>query len=355
MAMLTGQVDAVIGVDTHKEEHTAAMVDGLGGELALTSIPSTAGGYRCLLEWARALAPGRRVWAVEATGSFGAGLTSSLLEAGEWVCEVDRPDKPRRKAGAKSDQIDALRAARQALQEKHLAQPRRRGVREAIRVLKVARQAAVDVRSRSVVELKALVVSAPESLRSRLRGLSGEQLVSCCLRLRPRPQDELEVSSTIRALRSLAARARAARTEVEELTRELASAVGEAAPAELLAESGVGTVVAAQVLCAWSHPGRLRSEAAFARLSGTAPIPASSGQRQRHRLNRSGDRELNTALRTVVLTRKAWEERTQAYFTRRRQEGKSDREIQRCLKRYVARRLFRILESSNTSPTLDKT
>ena len=346
MSMLTGRVDAVIGVDTHKEQHTATLVDGVGREVGTCSIPTTSAGYRRLLEWARKLEPGRRVWALEATGSFGAGLSSFLLEAGEWVCEVDRPQKPARKRGAKSDEIDALRAARQALQEKHLAQPRRRGLREAIRVLKVARQEAVDVRSRSLVQLKAMLVTAPELLRSRLRGLDGERLIQSCLGLRRRADNEVEMSATVLALRSLARRARAAGEEVAELSEQLAKMVAKAAPQELLAETGVGTVVAAQVLCAWSHPGRLRSEAAFAMLSGSAPIPASSGQQQRHRLNRSGDRELNSALRRVVLTRMASDARTRAYFERRRREGKTDREIQRCLKRYVARRLFRILEAN---------
>src|SRR3984893_1995567 len=158
MSMLTGQIEAVIGVDTHKQQHTAALLDALGGLRGLLRIVSDGGGYRQLLEWARRLEPGRRVWAVEGTGSFGAGLTSYLLGAGEWVCEVDRPAKPARKRGAKSDEIDAVRAARQALQEEHLAQPRRRGQREAIRVLKLGRQQAVDVHSQAVVQLKSLVV-----------------------------------------------------------------------------------------------------------------------------------------------------------------------------------------------------
>lgn len=143
MPMLTGRIDAVIGVDTHKQEHTAALLDAVGGERGLRTIATEASGYRELLEWARRLEPGRRVWAVEGTSSFGAGLSIYLLDAGEWVCEVDRPKRPARKHGAKSDEIDAVRAARQALQEKHLAQPRRRGEREAIRVLKLGRQQAL--------------------------------------------------------------------------------------------------------------------------------------------------------------------------------------------------------------------
>lgn len=348
MSMLTGRIEAVIGVDTHKQQHTAALLDALGGQRGLITIVSDGGGYRQLLEWARRLEPGRRVWAVEGTGSFGAGLTSYLLAAGEWVCEVDRPDKPARKRGAKSDEIDALRAGRQALQEKHLAQPRRRGQREAIRVLKLGRQQAVDVRSQAVVQLKSLVVSAPEGLRAQLRGLNAEQLVKTCARLRQNSQQSLEWTATVAALRVLARRAESAAKDVEELSQSLAELVEAAAP-QLLVEKGVGTVVAAQLLCAWSHPGRLRSEAAFAMLAGAAPIPTSSGQKQRYRLNRSGDREVNRALRTVVITRMAWDERTRAYFERRRAQGKSDREIQRCLKRYVARRLFKVMDGHRST------
>jgi transposase len=348
MSMLTGRVEAVIGVDTHKQQHTAALVDALGGQRGLLRIVSDGSGYRQLLGWGRRLEPGRRVWAVEGTGSFGAGLSSYLLEAGEWVCEVDRPDKPARKRGAKSDQIDALRAARQALQAEHLSQPRGRGEREAIRVLKLGRQQAVEVRAEAVVQLKSLVVSAPEGLRARLRGLPTGQLVKTCAGLRQNRQQSLEWRATVATLRSLARRAEAAAKDVEELSQSLAEQVAAEAP-QLLAEKGVGTVVAAQLLCAWSHPGRLRSEAAFAMLAGVAPIPTSSGQKERYRLNRSGDREVNCALRTVVITRLASDPRTQAYFARRRAQGKSDREIQRCLKRYLARRLFRVMESNARS------
>ena len=206
MSMLTGRIEAVIGVDTHKQQHTAALLDALGGQRGLITIVSDGGGYRQLLEWARRLEPGRRVWAVEGTGSFGAGLTSYLLEAGEWVCEVDRPDKPARKRGAKSDQIDAVRAARQALQEEHLAQPRRRGQREAIRVLKLGRQQAVDVHSQAVVQLKSLVVSAPQELRAQLRGLNAEQLVKTCARLRQNSRQSPEWTATVAAMHALARR-----------------------------------------------------------------------------------------------------------------------------------------------------
>jgi len=344
MPMLTGRVDFVIGVDTHKQSHTAALVDALGAVLAMRRVSTDLGGYRELLEWARAVAAGRRAWAVEGTGSYGAGLTAHLLEQDEWVCEADRPKRPIHKVGAKSDELDAVRAAREALSCEHLAQPRRRAEREAVRVLKVTRKQAVEIHSKAVTQLKVLVLNAPEGLRSQLRGLSSRQLVSTCGRMR-RANREVEWTATVSALRATARRAQAAAAEVSELEQALAVLVQSQAP-QLLAERGIGTVVAAQLLCAWSHRGRLHSEAAFAALAGAAPIPASSGQVVRHRLNRGGDRELNCALRTVVITRLASDPRTRDYVDRRRAQGKSDREIQRCLKRYVARHLFRRMEAA---------
>lgn len=343
MPMLAGRVDFVIGVDTHKQSHTAAAVDAVGGVHNVTSISTDTAGYRSLLAWARSVAPGRRVWAVEGTGSFGAGLATHLLEAEEWVCEIERPERPARKAGAKSDEIDAIRAAREALGRKHLAQPRRRGEREAIRVLKVTRRQAVRVQSQALSQLKALVVNAPDDLRTRLRGLSSAELISHCARLHRQCSRAPEWGATVIALRATARRAQMAEAEVDQLERELAELVG--SHPELIAELGVGTAVAAQLLASWSHPGRFRSEAAFANLAGAAPIPASSGQVIRHRLNRAGDRELNCMLRTVVITRLRHDPRTQAYRARRRAEGKSDREIERCLKRYIARHMFRVMES----------
>lgn len=344
MSMLTDRVDFVIGIDTHKETHTAAVVDALGGLREVTTVRTEAAGYRALLAWARTVAAGRRVWAIEGTGSFGAALTAQLLEAQEWVCEVDRPERSNRRRGGKSDELDAVRAAREALSSKHLAQPRRRGEREALRVLKATRAQAVRIRTAALTNLKSLVVGAPDELRRGLRGLSSEQLVSTCSRLRPTSALDPESRATAIAMRATARRAQTATAEVSELEAELTELLR--GHSELLAEQGVGTVVAAELLDCWSHRARFRSEAAFANLAGTAPIPASSGQTVRHRLNRGGDRDLNCALRTVVVTRLRHDARTRAYVDRRRTEGKSDREIQRCLKRYIARHLFRVMEQA---------
>jgi transposase len=343
MTMLADRVDAVIGVDTHKHTHTAALVTPAGGLVDHLTAPSDARGAGRLLAFAGRHAPGRRVWAIEGTGAYGAGLTSALLEAGEWVVEVDRPRRAARRSGAKSDELDALRAAREALGRAHLAQPRRRGDREALRVLLRTREAAVRDRTRSIAALHALVVSAPETIRQRLRGLRTGALVRRCARLRAGSARSSEQRATIMALRSTARRVLASEAEASELESALGAIVSAECP-ELLAEPGVGVISAAAILNAWSHPGRIRSEAAFAMLAGVAPIEASSGQTVRHRLSRSGDRQLNRALHTIVLVRLQHDAETQAYAVRRTEEGKTPREIRRCLKRHVARRIFKLLE-----------
>ncbi len=343
MGTLAGQVDFVIGVDTHKASHSAAVLDPTGRVVAERAVPADAFGYKRVLAFARTAAPGRRVWAIEGTGSFGAGLTTFLLEQQEWVVEIDRPARPARRNGAKSDELDAVRAAREALARDHLAQPRRRGVREAIRVLHRTRQGAVAARTRAICHVKALVVTAPEPLRHQLYKLETDELVARCARLRTTPAQSVEHRATIIALRAAARRVQMLQAEADDLESQIEVLVQALAP-QLLEEPGVGSLSAAELVCAWSHRGRLRSEAAFAALAGAAPIPASSGQTVRHRLNRGGDRQVNRALHTIVLSRLASHADTRAYAAKRAAAGKTPREIKRCLKRYLARRLFRLLE-----------
>lgn len=345
MAMLADQVDAVIGVDTHKHTHTAAVVTPTGGLVADVTIPTDAFGAKRVLAFAREHAPGRRVWAIEGSGSYGSGLTTFLLEQGEWVVEIDRPARPARRNGAKSDELDAVRAAREALSREHLAQPRRRGDREAIRVLVCTREGAVLTRTRAIAHLHGLVVNAPEGIRNQLRKLTTDELLERCARLRTAPSQSVEHRSTVTALRSTARRALACEAEAADLESALELIVERVAPV-LLDEPGVGVLSAARLLNAWSHAGRIRSEAAFANLGGVAPIPASSGQTVRHRLNRAGDRQLNRALHTIVLSRLQHDPETRAYAARRLAEGKTPREVKRCLKRFAARRLFKLLEHS---------
>ncbi|HEY5286282.1 MAG TPA: IS110 family transposase [Solirubrobacteraceae bacterium] len=344
--MLADQADHVLGIDTHRDSHSAAI---LATDTAVVrgqiTVAANERGYRQLLRFARESAPGRRAWAVEGTGSYGAGLTVFLLREGELVLEVDRPRRPARRDRAKSDELDAIRAAREALTREHLARPRQRGEREALRVLLATRDSAVRSKRAAITLMKGLLVSASPGLREGLRSLATNEQLARCARLRVISTQDPEQRATTIAIRASARRALALQQEALELETEIKPIVAGLAP-YLLAEMGVGPIVAAQILCAYSHHGRIRSEAAFASLAGVAPIPASSGQTVRHRLNRSGDRQLNRALHTIVLCRMRDDARTRAYAARRQAEGRSTREIKRCLKRYTARHLYRLLQAS---------
>lgn len=350
--MLADEVDFVVGVDTHRDSHTAVIVNPAGAEQAQLTVPTDPRGYRRLLDFAEHAARGRRCWAIEGTGSFGAGLTALLRDHGEQVVEIDRPKRPARRNGAKSDSLDAARAAREALSREHLAEPRQRGWREAVRVLLTTRQGAMAARTKAITHLKALLVSAPADLREGLRRSRNERLLERCARLRVIADRGIEYQTTVLALRTTARRAQALQAEADELEAELTALVTEVAP-ELLAQTGVGPISAAQLLVAFSHHGRLRSEAAFAALGGAAPIPACSGQVVRFRLNRGGDRQLNRALHTIAICRLRHDPTTQAYAARRATEGKSSRDIKRCLKRYLARQLYRLLQTNpNLNPSV---
>ena len=346
MPMLAELVDVVIGVDTHKHTHSGAVVTRHGTVLDEITIEATGRGFADLLAVAEHH-PGRRAWAIEGTASYGAGLTTWLRERGERVIEVDRPSRPHRRHGRKSDELDAVRAARDAFSQEHLAQPRQGELRAALVTLVAARRSAVSAYTDAQRQLQDLVVTAPEALRARLRGLSTRRLITACERLRCPRVATVPHATLVAVLRSLAKRIRVLEAEARAHERAILAAVREWR-SDLLGLFGVGPIVAAHVLCAWSHPERFRSEAAFAMLAGTAPIPASSGQVVRHRLNRFGDRQLNWAINTIVVQRLQRDSATRAYADRRRAEGKSPAEIRRCLKRYVARELFRLLEHHDT-------
>jgi transposase len=341
--MLADELDYVLGVDTHRDEHVMAVVTApAGGVVAGAAAAANGRGYRELLRVAERHAPGRRAWAIEGTGSYGAGLARFLSEHGEAVLEISRTLRSERRLAGKDDRLDAVRTARAALASETLALPRAGERREALRLLLMARRSAVDVRREGLTQLRAVIVTAPEPLREQLRRLTLGKLLDRCRRLRhtAAPADELAARFV---LRSLAHRVQAATVEAAELEREILTHVRALAPA-LLDEPGIGPIVAAQLIIAWSHPGRLRSEACFARLAGVAPIPASSGQTTRHRLSRGGDRQLNRALHTIVLHRRHHDHTTRDYIARRLSEGKSTRDATRLLKRYLARHLYRLLE-----------
>lgn len=347
MSTLGERFDYLVGVDTHKNTDTAALLAANGQLLHRVKVGTTTAGYHRLLSTVGQLAPGERIWAIEGAGNYGAGLTSYLLEQGEQVASVDHFERPRRHRGAKSDELDAERIAREAAHLDHLPQPRQRGDREALRVLLTTRRQVMAGRTRAMNALGHLVVGAPEALRRRLSHLKTDQLVRRCAQLRPSMSQAWEYRATVIAMRSTARRAVALEEEARQLEGELGKVVIRLAPPSLLQEPGVGVIAAAQLLCSWSHPGRIRSEAAFAKLAGVAPLEASSGETIRHRLNPNGDRHLNCALYFVVISRLHHDSRTKAYAARRRAEGKTTKEIVRCLKRHVARHLFRLLESES--------
>jgi transposase len=344
--MLTDQLDYVLGVDSHRDRHALAVVAGSGLLVAEKELAADAAGYRQALELAERQAPGRRVWAVEGTGCYGAGLARFLLARGERVLEVERPARTGSRDRLKSDPLDALRAARLVLTGQPLAKPREGEQREELRALLTTREGAVDVRRAGLCQLRALLVLLPEPLRGQLRGLTRGQLIARCASLRPRPAQD--GSGQLLALRALARRIKAADQEAAELERELTRRVQHLAPT-LLNQPGIGPISAAQLLISWSHHGRIHNEAAFARLAGVAPIPASSGNTIRHRLDRGGDRQLNRALHTIITARRKHDQRTITYIQRRQQEGKTLREAIRCLKRYLARSLYRHLEAMPTT------
>lgn len=345
MVMLADHYDFVIGGDPDRDTVDLAIIDTRTGTIrAQITGPADGPGYQRLLDWGCQYAPGRRVWALEGTGSFAAGFVACLSEAGEDVVEIGGVKRAR---GAKSDRIDAVRAARQALSSEHQATPRARGLREALRLVLRTRQALLVSRTKAINELKSVIVTAPEHLRAGLRGVSLANQLNRVETLVSPDSAGVEHRVTVLTLRGIASRIRFLSAQISELDPELMSLV-KAHPAgpTLLAEPGVGPVVAAQLFISWSHRGRVRNEAAFAALAGTAPLEASSGQRSRHRLNRGGDRDLNRALHTVAITRLRCHPETIRYETRRTAEGKTHRDIRRAIKRTLARSLYRQIQAA---------
>jgi transposase len=331
-----------VGVDTHKHLHVAAARDQLGRRLGVTLAPATSTGYGQLLAWARGLGE-VQAWGVEGTGSYGAGLARFLVAHGQRVLEVNRPDRQLRRRRGKSDPVDADAAARTVQAGEATGTPKaQNGTVEMTRALRVARQSAVKARTQAVNAIKALLVTAPAELRERLDGLSTTRLVGQAVMLAP-GQPATPTAAAMLALRSLAVRYQHLDAEIQLLTGELDRLTARHAAA-LRALLGVGPEVAAALLvCAGDNPARLGSEAAFAALCGTSPVEASSGKTRRHRLNRGGDRQANAALHRIVIVRLRWHQPTRDYLARRTAEGKTKKEILRCLKRYVAREVFAVL------------
>ena len=333
------------GVDTHRDVNVAAVVDMNGGLLGVESFPTTSDGHRCLSSWMSGFGMIERV-GIEGSGAYGAGVARHFAVAGVIVIEVDRPDRQKRRRHGKSDQLDAVEAARGALSGRCQGRAKSGDAHaEALRALLVAKRSARSTRIRTIVQLRHLMFTAPDELRARLGGLTATQLVNEAAKLRPRPGGDVALQGTKTAAVILARRVHALDAELAAIDEQIGPLVKAAAP-ELLNIYGVGVDTAAVLLVtAGDNAERISSEGAWAMLCGIAPIPATSGIiDNRFRLNNAGDRHANNAIWRIVITRLGQHEpRTVAYMNRRLAEGKSKRYIIRCLKRYVARETFRAL------------
>jgi transposase len=346
MAMTIVETRVVTGgVDTHLDTHVAAALDNIGGLLGVESFPTTPAGYEQLSDWLVSFGTLGSV-GIEGTGSYGAGLARHLHAAGVTVVEVNRADRAARRQQGKSDPLDAVSAARAALSGRATGFSKGRdGTVEAIRTLTVTKRSARRDRTATINQMRALVLTAPDVIRVRFAHHSTVSLITEAAAMRPRPGEVVDYTTRV-ALRELGRRAAYLAEEIERLDDLILPLLTTRAPA-LLAVGGVGPDCAAILLiAAGDHPERLRSEAAWAHLCGSAPIPASSGKTVRRRLNPAGDRQANHALWRIVLTRMSFEPRTRAYVARRTEGGKSKLEIIRCLKRYVAREVYPHLRSA---------
>jgi transposase len=343
---------AVIGgVDTHKDVHVAAVIDERGKILDTSEFETTARGYRSLSAWMAEFGELVRV-GVEGTGAYGAGLARHLVREGIEVVEVNRPNRTMRRRRGKSDTVDAEAAARAALNGEASVTPKAEdGIIESIRVLRVAFTSARDSRVRVALQIRDLLITAPEGLRRALGPLSTADRVARCARFRLDGDTAEPLEGTKLALRTLARRYEVLTKEMSELEAALDELTARANPA-LRGAKGVGADVAAILLvAAGDNPGRIRTEAAFAAMCGVNPIEASSGKIVRHRLNRSGNRQANHALWRIVMVRMTNDETTKKYIARRKAEGRTQREAIRCLKRYVAREVYRLVVDPQAVPS----
>jgi transposase len=342
--------DIVVGVDTHKDAHVAVVVSAAGVLLGGETFPATATGYRRLLSWARDHGDLRRA-GVEGTSSYGAGLTRYLLDQGVTVTEVGFADKATRRRRGKTDAIDAESAARAVLNGTAQATAKTsNGPVEMIRMFRLARTSAVKARTQAVNQLRAVLVTTEPGLRESMTGLSRTALLRRCAALpgNNRPTDP--ATAAVHTLRLLARRALALTADINDLQKCLTATINAHHP-QLLQPTGIGPDSAAALLItAGDNPQRLHHEGSFAALCGASPVEASSGKTSRRRLNRGGDRQANAALYHIVFSRLRTDPATRAYRDRRLHEGKTRREIIRCLKRYVAREIYNLLQPATPNP-----
>ncbi len=329
----------IIGVDTHKHIHVAVAINQHGTLLGDRAVSADRGGYARLEAWAHQLGLVDR-FGIESTGSYGAGLTSYLRRCGHRVVEVNRGDRRSRHSNGKYDVIDAEAAARSVLAGTSTTIPKTAdGLVEMIRQVKIARDTARKGRTTAIITLKALIVNTPTGLRESLDGLSNKALINRCARFRIATINSTTTSAK-HSLRALARRWLHLDTEIRSHDAVLDELTAQASPT-LRDAYGIGADSAAELLIVFGdNPEQIRSEAAFAKLCGTCPIPASSGQTSRHRLYRGGHRQANTALYRVTIVRTRFHQPTIDYVARRTTEGLSKKDIIRCLKRFLAREVY---------------
>jgi transposase len=341
------------GVDTHADTHVAAAVDDRGAVLGTASFDATAAGYASLLAWLNGYGPVTGV-GVEGTGSWGSGLARHLTDRGVKVREVIRPNRQSRRRYGKSDHADAVAAARAVLSGQANGEPRgNTGAIESLRLLKNARNSSVKQQTMVANQIHSLVVTCPEPLRATLRGLTLRRIVSVVTRYRPGQVNKPTAAAKL-ALKTLGRRHQQLTEEIKTLNEQIEPLVEQAAPPGLLDMCGVGPLTAADlIITIGSNPNRIRSESSLAALCGTSPVDMSSGKQQRHRLNRGGDRQANAALYRIAVVRLRYHQPTRQYADRRTREGLTKPEIIRCLKRYIAREIWKHLaqQKHTTNPT----
>jgi transposase len=342
MAMTTMPDRITGGVDTHLDVHVCAALNGLGGLLGVESFPATAAGYRAMLGWLKTFGDVERV-GVEGTSSYGTGLARYLRQQQVAVIEVHRPNRQSRRLKGKSDPADAISAARAVLSGEAQGQAKAKdGNVEAIRLLRLVKHSANRDRTCALNQMRSIVSTAPDELRDELRNTTIPRLLGRCTALRAGKGTDVAAATKL-ALGHLAQRVKSLDAQIKELDSRLGPLVKETAP-KLVNCYGVGPDTAATILvAAGDNPERLRNERSFARLCGAAPLDASSGKQQHHRLSRAGNRQANSALWRIVMTRMTCDPKTIEYLQRRTKEGKTKREVIRCLKRFVAREVFAAL------------
>lgn len=333
----------VAGVDTHKDTHYAAVITVTGEHIGAAQFPTSKAGYDALTSFITCHGTLLRA-GVEGTNSYGAGLTRHLHDAGVQVVEVIRPARQVRRMRGKSDPIDAYTAAHTALANNNTVTAKTsNGHVEAIRVTYAARRSGLKARTEVIVQIKSLIVTAPGSVREDYRGLATGALISKLAGSRPRTGDDEVATRTRSALKHLAIRYQQLNQEITAYDTDLARLIKMVNPA-LVQARGIEKITAAQLLItAGDNPERLHSEAAFAMLCGASPLPASSGKTNRYRLNRGGDRAANSALHQIAIVRMATDPETRDYVQRRTAEGKTKKDILRCLKRAIAREVFHLI------------